>query len=92
MKRRNMEKYLGLYAELAEIVGEKNVKEIYNRFQGLEVSFPMRLYSPDYVVSLAMENEGKKELREIAREYGYNEKYLKRLMNQKKEKTRRNNL
>lgn len=85
MKERTMGKYLGLYAELAEIVGEKNVKEIYKRFQGLEVSFPMRLYSPDYVVSIALEKEGKEELREIAKEYGYNEKYLKRLMNQKKE-------
>lgn len=84
MKERTMGKYLGLYAELAEIVGEKNVKEIYKRFQGLEVSFPMRLYSPDYVVSIALEKEGKEELREIAKEYGYNEKYLKRLMNQKK--------
>ena len=85
MKERTMGKYLGLYAELAEIVGEKNVKEIYKRFQGLEVSFPMRLYSPDYVVSIALEKEGKEELREIAKEYGYNEKYLKRLMNQKRE-------
>lgn len=85
MKERTMGKYLGLYAELAEIVGEKNVKEIYKRFQGLEVSFPMRLYSPDYVVSIALEKEGKEELRELAKEYGYNEKYLKRLMNQKKE-------
>lgn len=85
MKERTMGKYLGLYAELAEIVGEKNVEEIYKRFQGLEVSFPMRLYSPDYVVSIALEKEGKEELREIAKEYGYNEKYLKRLMNQKKE-------
>ena len=85
MKERTMGKYLGLYAELAEIVGEKNVEEIYKRFQGLEVSFPMRLYSPDYGVSLALEKEGKEDLREIAKEYGYNEKYLKRLMNQKKE-------
>ncbi len=76
-------KYLGLYAELAEIVGEEQIKEIYNRFQGLEVSFPMRLFSPEYVVSLALDDTDR-ELRDIAREYGYNEKYLKRLISQKK--------
>ncbi len=79
-------KYLGLYEELAEIVGEEHVKEIYNRFQGLEVSFPMRFFSPEYVVSLALDDT-ERELRDIAREYGYNEKYLKRLISQKKKCT-----
>lgn len=84
MKKKTQPKYLGLYEELAEVVGEKHMKEIYKRFQGLEVSFPMRLYHPEYVVKLALENPDM-DLREIAKKYGYNEKYLKRLIKQKKE-------
>lgn len=77
-------KYLGLYSDLVEIVGERHVKEIYNLFQGQEVSFPMRLFTPEYVVNLAL-TDTNKDLRELAREYGYNEKYLKRLVNQRKQ-------
>lgn len=84
MKKGTQVKYMGLYEELAEIVEEEQLKEIYERFQGVETSFPMRLYHPDYVIKLAMESDNK-EFREIAREYGYNEKYLKRLINQRKE-------
>lgn len=34
-KKNAPSKYLGLYEEIAEIVSEKHVKEIYNRFQGI---------------------------------------------------------
>lgn len=76
-------KYLGLYSDLVEIVGERHVKEIYDLFQGQEVSFPMRLFTPEYVVNLAL-TDTNKDLRELAKEYGYNEKYLKRLVSQRK--------
>lgn len=82
-KKNAPSKYLGLYEELAEIVDEQHVKEIYNCFQGQEVSFPMRLFTPEYVVKLALDDAGR-DLRELAREYGYNEKYLKRLISQRK--------
>lgn len=82
-KKNAPSKYLGLYEELAEIVGEQHVKEIYDRFQGQEVSFPMRLFTPEYVVDSVL-TDTDKDLRELAREYGYNEKYLKRLISQRK--------
>lgn len=75
-KKNAPSQYLGLYEELAEIVGEQHVREIYNFFQGQEVSFPMRLCNPEYVVNLAL-TDTERDLRELARAYGYNEKYLK---------------
>lgn len=63
-KKNAPSKYLGLYEELAEIVDEQHVKEIYNRFQGQEVSFPMRLFTPEYVVKLALDDAGR-DLREL---------------------------
>lgn len=82
-KKNAPSKYLGLYEELAEIIGEQHVKEIYDRFQGQEVSFPMRLFTPEYVVNLAL-TDTNRDFRELAKEYGYNEKYLKRLISQRK--------
>lgn len=76
-------KYYGFYEELAQIVGDKHIKEIYNQFKGLEISFPRRLFSSDYVINLALTNT-ERSLRDLAREYGYNEKYLKRLVSQRK--------
>ena len=51
----------------------------------MEVSMPSRLYSIEYVIELAAK-EDPSEWKEIARKYGYNEKYLKRLILEKLEK------
>lgn len=77
-------RYAGIYQELAEIVGEDLLSQIYEQFHGMEVSMPSRLYSIEYVIELATK-ESPSEWKKIARQYGYNEKYLKRLILEKLE-------
>ena len=72
------------FVRLVEIVGEDLISQIYERFHGMEVSMPSRLYSIEYVIELAAK-EDPSEWKEIARKYGYNEKYLKRLILEKLE-------
>ena len=81
-RKENTEKYTGVYAEIADIVGAENVEKIYQVFRGQEVIFPTRLYSSDYIVDLGI-RQGPDSLRDIAIKYCYNEKYLKRLVKQK---------
>ena len=81
-KEKNKKRYAGIYQELVEIVGEDLISQIYERFHGMEVSMPSRL---QYVIELAAK-EDPSEWKEIARKYGYNEKYLKRLILEKLEK------
>ena len=83
-KEKNKKRYAGIYQEVVEIVGEDLISQIYERFHGMEVSMPSRLYSIEYVIELAAK-EDPSEWKEIARKYGYNEKYLKRLILEKLE-------
>ncbi len=78
-KEKSKKTYAGIYQELADIVGDDLVGQIYERFHGMEVSMPSRLYSVNYVVERAIK-EDPSEWKAIARKYGYNEKYLRRLI------------
>ncbi len=84
-KKKVKKRYAGIYQELAEIVGDDLLNEIYERFHGVEVSMPSRLYSIQYVVELAVK-EHPSQWGKIARKYGYNEKYLRRLILERLEK------
>ena len=45
MDEKEANKYLGIYQEIADIVGDEMIEEIHNHFQGLQITFPRRLYS-----------------------------------------------
>lgn len=38
-----------IYNQLVELVGIENTQKIYDSLKGQQVTFPMRLYKPDYV-------------------------------------------
>lgn len=84
-KKKTKKRYAGIYQELAEIVGDDLLNAIYERFHGMEVSMPSRLYSIEYVVEIAVK-EHPSQWGKIAQKYGYNEKYLRRLILEKLEK------
>lgn len=44
-----MYEYNKVYQELADILNDKDVEKIYRNFRGMQVNFPMRLYSRDSV-------------------------------------------
>ncbi len=46
----NLEKYAGVYNDLAEILGADSVEVIFKNFKGQQITFPQRLYSKDYVI------------------------------------------
>ena len=44
-----MYEYNRVYQELADILNDKDVEKIYKNFRGMQVNFPMRLYSRESV-------------------------------------------
>lgn len=82
MDEKEANKYLGIYQEIADIVGDEMIEEIHNHFQRLQITFPRRLYSTKYVVEIARKE--KNNMRQIAQQYGYSERYLKDIVNKTK--------
>ena len=78
-------KYAGVYNDLAEILGEDVIEKIYQHMAGQQITFPRRLYTPEYVISKTKNITSSVELKKIAIEYGYTERRLKQLLKQSKE-------
>lgn len=70
---------IGIYGELAELIGIENAVKVYENFKGQQVSFPMRLYTKDYVVSQVTTN-GKETIKSQATRYGYSERRLRQII------------
>lgn len=82
--------YCGIYADLAKVISEDDVNIIYEYFRGQQITFPMHLYTVDYVAKIATESEEPVNVKNLAREYGYSERHILRIIRQlseQKEKT-----
>lgn len=40
----------GVYKEVAETVGVENAYKIYSHFKGLQLMFPLKFYSKEYIM------------------------------------------
>lgn len=83
---KNSEDYKGIYSEMVEILGEDIVRLIYQNYKGQQVTFPMKLYSNEYVEKYIDKNSDSKTIREMCRELGYTEGWIKHLINKNKVK------
>ena len=85
MDKKNASVYSGIYGEVVEIIGDDKLKRFYRYFRGQQVVFPMKLYSKEYVVNEMLRSNGEKSLAEFAKEFDYSERYLRKLLQKKKE-------
>lgn len=75
------ENYSGIYKDMVEILGEEITLKIYENYRGQQVTFPMRLYSKDYILEYLTKNYNGKNLKELSRKLGYTSNWLKQVIN-----------
>lgn len=80
----DVSKYAGVYADLADILGEDAVIVLFRNMAGRQITFPKRLYAREYVVEETKNLTDVKDIKNAALKYGYTERRLKQLI--KKEK------
>ena len=80
-KKKNEQKYSGVYQELVELFGVQSVHKLYANYRGQQVVFPMRLYTREYVIQELFDRYDGTNLKALALEYGYTERYLRSLIN-----------
>ena len=76
----NKEKYSQIYKELSELIGDAATIKIWENYQGLNISFPKKLYSNEYVKTHIKENKDKKSVQEIAKEVGLSERRVRQIL------------
>ncbi len=78
------EDFNGVYSIIFESIGEEGTKEIYNNFKGQQFNFPKRLYSKEYVVRYLEEKYDGTNVRQLAKELDYSERWVQEIINKNK--------
>lgn len=68
-----------VYREISEKLGLDAAKELYQMFKGQQISFPVRLLDPQKVQEVILQKYNGSNVRELARQYGYSEKSIRRI-------------
>ena len=73
--------YCGVYEELAGLLNNvSEVEKIYNRFRGLTITFPKKLYSKEYVIQYIKENHEKETVQELARHLDLSDRRIRQVL------------
>lgn len=70
----------GVYKEIAETVGVDNAYKIYSHFKGLQLMFPLKFYSKEYIAHQIHAEYNGKNVRDLARKYEYSESRVRQIL------------
>ena len=69
-----------IYKDIAEVFGIDVAIHVYQMYRGMQISFPTRLFNPDYVKrQVPVEYDGT-NIKQLAKKYGYSEKTIRRML------------
>ena len=69
-----------VYEEISEEFGYDIAIKMYQIYKGMQISFPTRLFNPDYVKNqIPIEYDGT-NIKQLAKKYGYSEKTIRRML------------
>ena len=77
---KEVELYNDIYREISEIVGLEATLEIYLRFRGQQISFPVRLYNPHLIQQNVIKEYDGSNISKLAQKYDYSEKTIRRMI------------
>ncbi len=69
-----------VYREIAEAFGIDVAIQFYQIYRGMQITFPTRLFNPEYVKKqIPIEYDGN-NIKQLAKKYGYSEKTVRRMI------------
>ena len=69
-----------VYKDIAEAFGIDVAIQFYQMYKGIQVTFPTRLFNPEYVKKqIPFEYDGT-NIKQLAKKYGYSEKTVRRII------------
>ena len=69
-----------IYKDLAEEIGIENTLKVFDMFKGTQVSFPAKMYSKEYLHNKIINEFNGKNIKELAKKYGYSERTIRRII------------
>ena len=71
---------LGIYKEIAEKTSVEMAIEMYQLFKGQQIIFPQKLYCREYICTYIKDNYTGRNIRELSRELGYTDRYIRQVV------------
>ena len=69
-----------IYNDISEAFGMDVAIQMYQTYKGMQITFPTRLFNPEYVkIQVPIEYDGK-NIKQLAKKYGYSEKTIRRMI------------
>lgn len=72
----DMDMYNSIYREFIELIGFESTLKIYSQYNGQQLSLPKRLYKSTYIEKKVKEEYNGSNAKELARKYGYTERWI----------------
>ena len=88
MKEDDYSGFNDVYREIAEHFGVEIAKGIYDRYRGVVISFPINLYSKDYIVDCILNEYDGFNTKELARKYNYTVSWIRHLIKEHEKKVK----
>ena len=70
----------GVYNELANLLGMDDVLKIHAAFRGQQITFPVELFSREFIKKQIIEEYNGHNVKTLATKYGYSEKWIRKIL------------
>ena len=72
--------FRGVYADIANIIGIDALIKLHKHYRGQSVLLPINLFSCEYISKCICEEYNGKNIKQLATEYGYSEKWIRKII------------
>ena len=70
----------GIYNDFANLLGMDAVLKIHTSFRGQQITFPVELFSKDFIRTQIIEEYNGHNVKTLATKYGYSEKWIRKIL------------
>lgn len=74
------ELFNSVYNDISEIFGVDIAIQMYQNYKGMQITFPTRLFNPEYVKKQVPKEYDGTNTKQLAKKYGYSEKTIRRMI------------
>ncbi|MBQ8267263.1 MAG: Mor transcription activator family protein [Clostridia bacterium] len=84
MQRKVEKEYInGTYKKIADLIGIDNAKLVFKEYRGQQITFPVEIYSKQYIYAQIIEEYDGTNVKQLATKYGYSERTIRRVLKDK---------
>jgi Mor family transcriptional regulator len=74
-----------VYKDMLTVLEFEDILILHQAYKGLQITFPKRLYSKEYVQEMVKKEYNGTNLKELSRRYNYSERWIRKMLKEEGE-------